>query len=170
MKNIKNEKGFLASALLYVMLGLFLSLMIGVIAIYSNRKILMERIKNDVIDELEQDNKLSSLTGTREDYFEAAQSYMDLKSEFNNFNETEDVSLISVKNMINAGLLPTNLVSPLTNRKEITQNNYVVAVVTDNGYQFTYVDSATAMDYVSIVNDLSEKVKDLETRVSALEK
>lgn len=170
MKRIKNEKGFLASALLYVMLGLFLSLMIGVIAIYSNRKILLEKIKTDVIDELEQDNKLSSLVGEREDYFEAAEAYMGLKSEFNSFNETGDVSLISVNNMIKAGLLPTNIVSPLTNRKEVTQNNYVVAFVSDDGYQFTYVDNSAAMDYISTVNELSDRIDSLESRVAALEK
>jgi len=50
---MNNERGFLASSVLYVMLGLFLILMIGVINIYSNRKALLDRIKEDIVRELE---------------------------------------------------------------------------------------------------------------------
>ena len=157
-----DRKGFMASAVLYVLLGLFISLMIGVVLIYSNRKVMNDKIKNEVTKQLEQNDKSSDKTGDREDYFKAARAYMKTNSKYSSFIEENDVSFIDVNSLINEGLLPKDIVSPLTNRKEITQNNYVVAVVNGDDYTFSYVDNATAKDYISVVNNLEKRVTALE--------
>ena len=157
-----NKKGFMASAVLYVLLGLFLSLMISVVLMYSNRKVMMDKMQNMVNDKLESNESTDNRTGDREEYFKAARAYMKTNSKYNSFTEENDVSLIDVNSLINEGLLPKDIVSPLTNRKEITQNNYVVAVVNGDDYTFSYVDNATAKDYISVVNNLEKRVTALE--------
>ena len=157
-----DRKGFMASAVLYVLLGLFISLMISVVLIYSNRKILMDKLTEKVSSNLEQNGNLDTKTGDREDYFKAARNYMETNKNYENFNKDEDVSLIDVNSLINEGLLPKDIVSPLTNRKEITQNNYVVAVVNGDDYTFSYVDNATAKDYISVMNKVNDRLTALE--------
>lgn len=145
MKNL-NNKGFMASAVLYVMLGLFITLMIGVIAIYSNRKITMDKMKKEIITELEEDNKLGHLVGDRKDYFAAAASYLATgKSDgISNCTKQSNTVKISINKLIKNGLLPNDIVSPLTNRKEIVQKNYIIAVKQGANYSYSYVDEATS--------------------------
>lgn len=157
-----SRKGFVASALLYVLLGLFLALMIGVVTIYANRKILMEKLSEKVSLNLEQSEKIDNRKGEREDYFKAARVYMKINKNYEHFNKNEDVSFIDINNLISEGLLPKDIISPLTNRKETTQNNYVVAVVNGEDYTFSYVDNATAKDYISVVNNLKNDVEELK--------
>lgn len=147
MKSKLNNKGFIASAVLYVMLGLFITLMLGVIAIYSNRKILMDAVKKEVTTQLEADNKVGHLVGTREEYFYAATEYLALTDkELFVCNKKPSANLISVKKLINVGFLPNDIVSPITNRKENsdTQDNYILAEKQGSKYVFTYLDNATA--------------------------
>lgn len=146
---MKNQRGFIASSVLYVMLGLFLSLMIGVMAIYSNRKVLLDRIKEDVVSELEADLKSDHSIGQKSDYYRAAQTYINLNaSEFSSFTTVGAKKLIKVNDLIDAGLLPQNIVSPHTKRKEILENNYIGVTVTDEGYTYIYVDNASATEFI----------------------
>ena len=43
-----NKKGFVASAVLYSLLLLFLALILGLLALLSNRKMILDRLKNDI--------------------------------------------------------------------------------------------------------------------------
>lgn len=156
-----NEKGFVASAVLYVMLGLFLSLMIGVIAIYANRKILMQKLSETVVKTLEEDSK-SQGHGTREDYYEAARLYIKGNSNFDSFKKDGDVSFINVRNLISAGLLSEDIISPVTNQKETSQDNYVVSKLNGDDYTFSYVDNASAKDYIISFEDISDRLTVLE--------
>lgn len=47
---IMNEKGFIASALLYGMLALFLVIMISTMYVLGNNKVSMDRLKKVAID------------------------------------------------------------------------------------------------------------------------
>jgi len=146
---MKNEKGFIASSVLYVMLGLFLSLMIGVMAIYANRKVLLDYVKEEVVSELEADLKSDHSIGQKSDYYAAAKIYINLNSSDFTGLAVGTKKVIKVNDLINAGLLPQDIVSPHTKRKEILENNYVGITVAEDGYTYTYVDNASYSEFMS---------------------
>ena len=49
---MKNNKGFVSSALLYSLLILFLALILGLLALLSNRKMILDRVKDDIKGEV----------------------------------------------------------------------------------------------------------------------
>ena len=47
-----NNKGFVTSALLYTLLILFISILLGVLALFSNRKMILDKLKHDIKNQI----------------------------------------------------------------------------------------------------------------------
>lgn len=56
-----NNKGFAISSMLYSILLLFLMLIVGVLAILGNRKVILDKVKNEIITDLTQNRAYSFL-------------------------------------------------------------------------------------------------------------
>lgn len=53
-----NNKGFVSSAVLYTLLVLFISLLLGILALFSNRKMILDKLKDDIKEEVDRDKYL----------------------------------------------------------------------------------------------------------------
>ena len=50
-----NNKGFVTSAVLYSLLILFITILLGILALFSNRKMILDKLKGDIKGEVDQD-------------------------------------------------------------------------------------------------------------------
>ena len=85
-----NNKGFVASTLMYSLLILFLFLILGLIALLSNRKMILDKLKNDIKDEVNSTKKYTYYENGTPIYFNPVTNKIcGNYTEENSLNETK---------------------------------------------------------------------------------
>ncbi|MCI9233315.1 MAG: hypothetical protein HFH08_01810 [Bacilli bacterium] len=133
-----NEKGFAISSMLYSILLLFLMLIVGVLAILGNRKVILDKIKNEIVTDLTQ-NKTYSFSFAHKDILLANTSMV---SNFS-FDLLDDVKVVDQ----NGNIIKTEITTTSNPTFDATKNGTYVITYSAN-YQGNIIEEERTIEVI----------------------
>ncbi|MCI8545536.1 MAG: hypothetical protein HFH09_04855 [Bacilli bacterium] len=133
-----NNKGFAISSMLYSILLLFLMLIVGVLAILGNRKVILDKVKNEIVTDLTQ-NRAYSFSFAHKDILLANTSKV---SDFT-FDLLDDVKLLDQ----NGNVIQTEITTTSVPSFDATKNGKYVITYRAN-YQGNIIEEERTIEVI----------------------
>lgn len=133
-----NNKGFAISSMLYSILLLFLMLIVGVLAVLGNRKVILDKVKNEIVTDLTQ-NRAYSFSFTHKDILLANTAKV---SDFT-FDLLDDVKILDQ----NGNVVHTEITTTSTPTFDATKNGTYVVTYRAN-YQGNVIEEERTIEVI----------------------